>query len=446
MSTVPNAVAADEERAIEFRPAFLRRVRIRGYKSIAFCDVTLEPLTILVGRNGAGKSNFLDALAFVRDAMETNIPEAVRRHGGWKSILSRFAQDGEVSFELEIALPPDGRDPLDLTPGEMNAVEYGFALREGPTGTPMLTRERFHSPGGDGIAACEYRLAGTFDERKSAASYEWDFNHPEVDCSAVPHPHPDRLWLGSFAEQPFAATTAGLRFMRSYNFDPRVIRPPQKREPETLLTANGQNLASVIESVEALDRNAIRRVRDYLRAIDRSIDTFWVARDGEYETIRFRYLPVGTNPGLELDAVGMADGVLRALGCFVAVFQSKKKYGAPSLVGIDELETSLHPRAMYVLESAFRESILRTQILIATHSSKLLDCPDVRLEEVRVVSMIDGETTIGPLDDGSVEIIRRGWSSLGKLHHEQQLERDPVVPRKATGERGLHSTPKESVR
>ena len=31
------------------KPPFLRRVQIRGYKSIAFCDVTLEPLTLLVG-------------------------------------------------------------------------------------------------------------------------------------------------------------------------------------------------------------------------------------------------------------------------------------------------------------------------------------------------------------------------------------------------------------
>ena len=38
---------------------FLQRVRIRGYKSIAFCDIELQPLTILVGRNAAGESNFL---------------------------------------------------------------------------------------------------------------------------------------------------------------------------------------------------------------------------------------------------------------------------------------------------------------------------------------------------------------------------------------------------
>ena len=61
------------------RPPFLRRVRIRGYKSIGFSDVRLQPLTILVGRNAAGKSNFLDALAFLRDVMKVGVAEAAKR-------------------------------------------------------------------------------------------------------------------------------------------------------------------------------------------------------------------------------------------------------------------------------------------------------------------------------------------------------------------------------
>jgi recombinational DNA repair ATPase RecF len=47
------------------RPPFIRRVTIRNYKSIAACQVDLSPLMFLVGANGAGKSNFLDALRFV---------------------------------------------------------------------------------------------------------------------------------------------------------------------------------------------------------------------------------------------------------------------------------------------------------------------------------------------------------------------------------------------
>src|SRR2546425_5078132 len=82
-------------------PPFLRRVRIRGFKSIAFCDVPLEPLTILVGRNAAGKSNFLDALAFLRDLLDTSATEAVKRHGGWSSVICRTATVPIISIEIE---------------------------------------------------------------------------------------------------------------------------------------------------------------------------------------------------------------------------------------------------------------------------------------------------------------------------------------------------------
>src|SRR3989440_12533479 len=79
---------ADAEGNARSAPPFVRRVRIRGYKSIAFCDVTLEPLTVLVGRNAAGKSNFLDALAFLRDVMKVGVAEAVklRPRGGWAAL------------------------------------------------------------------------------------------------------------------------------------------------------------------------------------------------------------------------------------------------------------------------------------------------------------------------------------------------------------------------
>ena len=40
----------------------LKRVHIKGYKSLSDVEVRLSPLTLLFGPNAAGKSNFLDAL------------------------------------------------------------------------------------------------------------------------------------------------------------------------------------------------------------------------------------------------------------------------------------------------------------------------------------------------------------------------------------------------
>ena len=61
---------------------FIHRVALRNYRSIAACDVTLGPLTFLVGLNGAGKSNFLDALRFVAHSLRTSLDHALRERSG----------------------------------------------------------------------------------------------------------------------------------------------------------------------------------------------------------------------------------------------------------------------------------------------------------------------------------------------------------------------------
>ena len=68
---------------------FIHRVRAKNYKSIAACDVRLGPLTYLVGPNGTGKSNFLDVLHFVKDALEGSLENALQSRGGLSEVRRR---------------------------------------------------------------------------------------------------------------------------------------------------------------------------------------------------------------------------------------------------------------------------------------------------------------------------------------------------------------------
>ena len=70
-------------------PVFLTRVILRNYKSIGYCDVRLQPLTYLVGANGSGKSNFLDALHLVRDALAGSLDNALNERGGLSEVRRR---------------------------------------------------------------------------------------------------------------------------------------------------------------------------------------------------------------------------------------------------------------------------------------------------------------------------------------------------------------------
>ena len=100
---------------------FLRRVGVRNYKSIESCDVALGALTVLVGRNGSGKSNFLDALRFVSDALRKSLDIAISDRGGVNEVRRRSTGHPK-NFALELV--------VDLNEGRSAVYAFEIAARQ----------------------------------------------------------------------------------------------------------------------------------------------------------------------------------------------------------------------------------------------------------------------------------------------------------------------------
>ncbi len=87
-------------------PIFLNRVVLRNYKSIAACSVGLGPLTFLIGPNGTGKSNFLDALRLITESLNTSLEHALRERGGIGEVRRRSSgHPTHFGIRLEFILP-----------------------------------------------------------------------------------------------------------------------------------------------------------------------------------------------------------------------------------------------------------------------------------------------------------------------------------------------------
>ena len=149
----------------------------------------------------------------------------------------------------------------------------------------------------------------------------------------------------------------------------------------------------------------------------------WCA-DGEYETIRFRLRNEARESPLEFDAASMSDGTLRALAALMAAFQIVLPHGFPSVVGIEEPETALHPAAMRALVDALDDATQRTQILLTTHSADLLSGRDISPGQILVVRNRSGQTHITPVDPASREIIEKELDSLADLQRMDMLDLD----------------------
>lgn len=219
---------------------FLHRVRLRNYKSVAACDVGLGRLTILVGANGSGKSNFVDALNFVADALMTSLDHALRSRGGIKDVRRRsHGRPNHFTIRLDFSLSPDTRGHYAFTVGAKKGA--GFEVMD---------------------EECRISSDGVLDKAF------FRIKKGKLDSSSLstqPAYTNDRLYLVRLSGEPaFRPLFDALSRMSFYRLAPDVIRQIQPADEGNLLAKNGANVASVFSQFDTRSKN---RVIEYLSAI-----------------------------------------------------------------------------------------------------------------------------------------------------------------------------------
>ena len=220
---------------------FIHRLILRNYKSIGHCDLCLRPLMYLVGQNGAGKSNFMDALHFVRDALFNSLDSAMNERGGLNEVRRR-SSDHPTHFGIRLEFNLlDGREG-----------HYSFVIGSMRSGGYEVQKEECVVSGVD-------KKVFFLVERGNLR------NKSESTFPAVIS---DRLALvaasGMTAFRPvFDALTA----MGFYNLNPKLMRELQKPQDGRLLRPAGENIASVIGHLERMEPRRMQTIQEYLHSV-----------------------------------------------------------------------------------------------------------------------------------------------------------------------------------
>jgi len=309
------------------RVPFIRRVVLQNYKSIGHCDVCLRPLTYLVGQNGAGKSNFMDALHFVRDALSNSLDYAFNQRGGLSEVRRRSSgHPTHFGIRLEFNLA-DGRDG-----------HYTFIVGSLAGGGYEVQKEECIISGvGKGPF---FRVA----KGKLRDSSENTF--PSVTA--------DRLALvavsGLTAFRPvFDALTA----MGFYNLNPKLMRELQKPQDGRLLRPAGENVASVIGHLERVAPENMQTIQEYLHTVAPMVHGLERKPIGPMETLEIRQEMAGAKHPWRFLAQNMSDGTLRALGVLTALLQGNVDY-SPTLIAIARKHFAQGPSVTYTEGDAAR--------------------------------------------------------------------------------------------
>lgn len=82
----------------------IKRIKIRDFKSIQALDLELDPVTVLVGRSGTGKSNVVQAIRFLRNLL-LDCQQAVVYEAGWERIVPEGEKTPQPSLEVIFSVP-----------------------------------------------------------------------------------------------------------------------------------------------------------------------------------------------------------------------------------------------------------------------------------------------------------------------------------------------------
>jgi|SRR3954466_2126810 len=374
----------------------IRQIQIQNYKSIERAVVDLEPFTVFVGPNGAGKSNFIDALAFLQDCVSQSLDRAVDDHGGM-SVFSRTHVNGRgqphLGFRLLVDLP------------ENHLADYAFEISWADQ--PKVARERCLIRAQDG-------------EEWAFEAVESNFTQPIQGIRPLLSPNRFALFAASAAHE-FRPLYDFLTSLRLYNVEPKRLRAIQDLHSGDSLQRDGGNAAAVLKRLKETYPRSHERVRELLAVALPGLEDvdYYSLSPGPGGGIRFE-LNIGRDEPITFVEREVSDGTLRILGLLLAVYQSQR----PSVLVIEEPEATVHPAIAELIVQVLFDAARDRQVLMTTHSPDILDAKEFSDDQIRVVTMEEGQTTIAPLSKAHREANQERLYTPGELLRIDELAQD----------------------
>ncbi len=361
----------------------IRRLSISNYRSLGQnFDLRLSPLTALVGQNGSGKSNAVDALRFLADCMRLGLEGAItKRHG--IGAVRRWSSGHPYNLSIRL---------------EFSNASYGFTLVGSKAQEYRVKREEAE------VVLDDERFCFTLEENQWVRGPR-DLR-PKVDPLNLALP----LVSGDERFRPLADA---LRNIAVYSIFPDILREPQKYDPAKPMKEHGSNWVSVLK--DHADNSWKSELLTALGKLTGDIEDFEIRPAGGYLVVRFKHSSTEKRAKW-FDAVQESDGTLRFAGILTALLQSS----ALSTIGLEEPELTVHPGALGLLCDFIREASDTKQVILTTHSPDLLD--QLEADDVRVIERRGGKTTVAPLDEYQREAVRDHLLTLGEILRTEGLK------------------------
>ncbi|MBN9698180.1 MAG: AAA family ATPase [Zoogloea sp.] len=334
----------------------IEKLTVKGYKSIARLEnFALRPLNVLIGANGAGKSNFIGLFKFLHAMYEQQLQLYVQKQGGIDSFL-HFGRRTTPQMEMAFWFPVEGSPH----------VQQGYRFSLAPSTDNRLLFE-----------SEECRFLGSRDMPVVNPDFSLGQGHAEARLKDAQDPLSNhvRPAVGSWRVYHFHDTSDAAAVKRIHPVNDNLRLKP-----------DAANLAPYLSMLHGKHPQEYRRIIETIRLVLPFFDDFVHRNDEEY--VQLEWLQVGHSDS-PFKAHLLSDGSLRFI-CLVTLLLQPAAL-LPDTILVDEPELGLHPYAISILADIFKQVAEDKQLIVSTQSVELIN--ELNPDDVIVVDQEQGASS-----------------------------------------------------
>ncbi len=339
----------------------IHKMTLKGFKSIRSLEgFELEPVNVLIGANGCGKSNFVGFFSLLREIVEGRLETAVNKAGG-------------ADVHLFLGPKMTERIECDL---EFGANGYRFALEPTADNRLIFADERILYRAGPGM-------------RTTSVDRSIGQGHGESKLKT----HAKEGWNHQIAEYVWRAASSWTVYHFHDTSETAAMRRRCSLRDGERLRPDAGNLAAFLYRLREEEADTYELICDTIRLVapffkdfvlrprksrnDRHLDLEWRQKDSDYP----------------FHASQLSDGTLRFIALATALLQPEP----PATIVVDEPELGLHPYALDVVANLVLQAQERAQLVVSTQSAALLNAFDP--EQIVVIDREGGESRFRRLSE-----------------------------------------------
>lgn len=383
-------------------------LEIKGFKSIQNVELKdVSPFMVLAGANGTGKSNFVDALAFLSKVIDMGVSKAVSEFGSIENLISPKHKAGDISYKIEFEIEKQiyqyeimialKNIASRVKEESLKILKSGEIIFDSDKIRKELEANKESNTSNDLIGA---GLLGALGGLIWGAMKDSDQIGQDIINGVV-----TGIGLKLLTDEKYSFDDSflrqnkefqGLKNVKIFRIDPFTIKNRRSTANNLReLNCDGSNIAAVLEKLEK-DNELREQIIEWMSVIVPEMQELSVQTQKIDDS---KGLFFEEDSGNRFPAHMVSDGTIYALCLLVAVLTRVKQ---PGITIIEEPERGLHPKAISELIGFIREyASTHHPIILTTHSESVVR--SLELEELYFVSKSQGKTQIKDVRKSGVD-------------------------------------------